>query len=261
MRGVEPLKVEAIPLNLPEIGEGDDIARMIVDSIDVRDGDVIAICSTIISKAEGRLRKVEEIEPTEEAVELAEKLGKTPEFVQAVLDESSEIFFTAPFILTRARCGNICVNAGVDNSNVREGYLLLLPENPDRSAERIRRRILELTGKRVGVVITDTNGRPFRKGVVGFAIGSSGIEVLKDWRGERDLYGRELEVTVECVADEIAAFANLLMGEGGDGVPAVVLRGLDVLGEGSISDLYRSEEEDVIAGRIKEREQTNTSER
>ncbi len=245
--------MEAIPLKLPEIREGDDIARLIVDSIEIQDGDVVAICSTVVSKAEGRLRKIEEITPGEEALKLAEMLDKSPEFVQAVLDESIEIFFTSPFMLTRAKCGNICVNAGIDNSNVREGYLLLLPENPDRSAEKIRERIQELTGRRVGVIVTDTNGRPFRKGVVGFAIGSSGIEVLKDWRGEKDIYGRELEVTVECVADELAAFANLLMGEGGGGVPVVIIRGLDVLGEGSISDVYRAENEDVIAGRIRDR--------
>ncbi len=251
------MKVEAIPLRLPEIGEGDDIAGLIAESIELQDGDVVAICSTVISKAEGRLRRIEEITPSDEAVKIAEKLDKPPEFVQAVLDESSEIFFTTPFILTRAKCGNICVNAGIDSSNVKEGYLLLLPENPDRSADRIRRRIQELTGKRVGMVITDTNGRPFRRGVVGFAIGSSGVEALKDWRGEKDLYGRELEVTVECVADEIAAFANLLMGEAGGGVPVVIFRGLDVLGDGSISEVYRPEEEDVIAGRIREEEQTN----
>jgi len=247
------LKVEAIPLKLPEIAEGDDIARLIVESIELEDGDIIAICSTVISKAEGRLRKIEAVKPTEEAIKLAKELGKQPEFVQVVLEESDEVFFTTPFILTRAKCGNICVNAGVDNSNVREGYLLLLPENPDKSAEKIRKRILELTGKRTGIIITDTNGRPFRKGVVGFAIGSSGVEVLKDWRGEKDLYGRALEVTVECIADEIAAFANLLMGEGGGGIPAVVIRGLKVLGNGKISDVYRSEEEDVIAGRIRGR--------
>jgi coenzyme F420-0:L-glutamate ligase/coenzyme F420-1:gamma-L-glutamate ligase len=245
--------VEAIPLKLPEIAEGDDIARLIVESIELEDGDIIAICSTVISKAEGRLRKIEAVKPTEEAIKLAKELGKQPEFVQVVLEESDEVFFTTPFILTRAKCGNICVNAGVDNSNVREGYLLLLPENPDKSAEKIRKRILELTGKRTGIIITDTNGRPFRKGVVGFAIGSSGVEVLKDWRGEKDLYGRALEVTVECIADEIAAFANLLMGEGGGGIPAVVIRGLKVLGNGKISDVYRSEEEDVIAGRIRGR--------
>lgn len=247
------MKVEAIPLKLPEIAEGDDIARLIVESIELEDGDIIAICSTVISKAEGRLRKIEAVKPTEEAIKLAKELGKQPEFVQVVLEESDEVFFTTPFILTRAKCGNICVNAGVDNSNVREGYLLLLPENPDKSAEKIRKRILELTGKRTGIIITDTNGRPFRKGVVGFAIGSSGVEVLKDWRGEKDLYGRALEVTVECIADEIAAFANLLMGEGGGGIPAVVIRGLKVLGNGKISDVYRSEEEDVIAGRIRGR--------
>ncbi len=129
---------------------------------------------------------------------------------------------------------------------MEKGYVLLPPKDPDGSAKKIRDRIREITGKDVGVIITDTNGRCFRRGVVGFAIGVSGVQSMKDWIGKEDLYGNELEVTVECVADEIAAFANLLMGEGGDGIPAVVFRGLSVLGEGSASEIYRDEEEDVI---------------
>ncbi len=241
------MKVEAFPVRgLPLIKEGDDIAELIADRVELRDGDVVVICSTIVSKAEGRVKRLEEFRPSKKAVEIAEKIGKQPEFVQAVLDESEEILLDFPFLLVKAKFGNVCVNAGIDASNVEEGKIILPPVNPDDSARRLKERLKELTGKNVGVIITDTNGRCFRKGVVGFAIGIAGVMAMKDWIGQKDLYGRELEVTVECVADEIAAFANLLMGEGGDGIPAVVVRGLNVSGEGSMVEVYRGEEEDVI---------------
>ncbi len=240
------MKVEAIPIKLPLIREGDDIAKMVAERIELESGDVVVVCSTIVSKAEGRVRDLNEFKPSEMAIELSKNLSKPPEFVQAVIEESEEILLREPFLLVKAKFGNICVNAGIDASNVEEGKIILPPLNPDESAERLRRRLTEITGKEVGVVITDTNGRCFRKGVIGVAIGISGITAMKDWVGEKDLYGRELEVTVECIADEIAAFANLLMGEGGDGIPVVIIRGLDVLGKGSIDDVYRSEEEDVI---------------
>lgn len=231
---------------VPEVKEGDDLAEIFANLFNFEDGDILAVCSTVISKSEGRLIRLDEIKPSEKALELAEKHGKDPRFIQAVIDESEEILIEYPILLTKAKFGNVCVNAGIDNSNVREGYILLPPKNPDRSAKVLRERIRELTGKDVGVIITDTNGRCFRRGVVGFSIGVSGVRAMRDWRGEKDLYGKELEVTVECVADEIAAFANLVMGEGGDGIPAVVFRGLDLIGEGSMEDIYRTEEEDVI---------------
>nr|7ULD_A Chain A, Coenzyme F420:L-glutamate ligase [Archaeoglobus fulgidus DSM 4304]7ULE_A Chain A, Coenzyme F420:L-glutamate ligase [Archaeoglobus fulgidus DSM 4304]7ULF_A Chain A, Coenzyme F420:L-glutamate ligase [Archaeoglobus fulgidus DSM 4304] len=241
------MRVEVFPVEgLPLIKEGDDLAELISSRVRFEDGDVLVVCSTVISKAEGRIRRLEEFNPSERAKEIAARIGKPAEFVQAVLEESEEVLLDFPFLLVKAKFGNVCVNAGIDASNVEEGSLLLPPLDPDGSAEKLRRRILELTGKRVGVIITDTNGRCFRRGVVGFAIGISGVKAMKDWIGRKDLYGRELEVTVECVADEIAAFANLLMGEGGDGIPAVVVRGLNVAGEGSMEEIYRSEEEDVI---------------
>ncbi|WP_202319233.1 coenzyme F420-0:L-glutamate ligase [Archaeoglobus neptunius] len=239
--------VEIIPVRgLPIIKEGDDIAEMIADKVDLADGDVVVVCSTVVSKAEGRVRELSSYNPSEKALILSRKLGKPPEFIQAVIEESHEILLDFPFLLVKAKFGNVCVNAGIDGSNIDEGRIILPPTKPDESAKRLRDRIKELTGKSVGVVITDTNGRCFRRGVVGFAIGVAGIKAMRDWVGEKDLYGRELEVTVECVADEIAAFANLLMGEGGDGIPVVVIRGLDVLGEGSMEEIYRPEEEDVI---------------
>ena len=236
---------------VPEIREGDDIGKILSNLFKFESGDVLALCSTVVSKAEGRIRRLEDYEPSEKALEIARRIGKDPRFVQAVLEESEEVLIEEPFLLVKAKFGNVCVNAGIDQSNVKKGYILLPPEDPDKSADAIRKRIFEETGKDVGVVITDTNGRCFRRGVVGFAIGSSGVEVLRDWRGKTDLYGNVLEVTVECVVDEIAAFANLLMGEGSDATPAVVFRGLKVGGDGRVKDVYRSEEEDVISRRIK----------
>ncbi len=240
------MKVEIYPVKLPLIKPGDDLAKMIADSFKLIDGDIVAICSTVVSKSEGRIANLEDYEPSNEAKRIAERLKLEPEFVQAVLDESEEVLIEYPFLLVKAKFGNVCVNAGIDRSNVEKGKILLPPKDPDGSAESIRRRLEELTGKRVGVVITDTNGRCFRRGVVGFAIGVSGIKAMRDWREKRDLYGNKLEKTVECVADEIAAFANLIMGEGDWGIPVVVFRGLDVLGEGNMGEVYRSEEEDII---------------
>ncbi len=238
--------------NVPEIRKGDDLAEIFTQNFSFENGDVIAVCSTVVSKAEGRIVKVDEITPSNEAIRISRILQKDPRIIQAVLDESNEIILEKPFLLVRAKFGNICINAGIDTSNIEPGYILLPPENPDKSAEEIRKGVENITGKKVGVVITDTNGRCFRKGVVGFAIGVSGIQVMKDWRKMKDLYGKELEITVECIADEIAGFANLIMGEGDYGIPAVVFRGLEVGGEGSMNEIYRNESEDVIRGIIKE---------
>jgi len=239
-------KLEIIPVKgLPLVKEGDNIAKLIAERVEVKDGDVIAICSTIVSKSEGRVRNLSDYKCSPLAIELSKKISKPPEFVQAVIEESEEILIKEPFLLVKAKYGNICINAGIDTSNVEDGKIILPPVDPDRSAERIRKEFEKL-GKKVGVIITDTNGRCFRKGVVGVAMGISGVSAMRDWRGKTDLYGKKLEVTVECIADEIAAFANLLMGEAGDGIPAVIFRGLKVLGEGSAKEIYRREEEDVI---------------
>lgn len=232
-------------LGLPIIKEGDDIAKLIAERAEVQDGDIVVICSTIVSKSEGRVRNLSDYKPSALAMELSKKVSKPPEFVQAVIEESEEILIREPFLLVKAKYGNICVNAGIDASNIEEGKILLPLLDPDKSAEKIRKGF-ERLGKKVGVIITDTNGRCFRKGVVGVAIGISGVCAMRDWRGERDLYGNVLQVTVECVADEIAAFANLIMGEAGDGIPAVIIRGLKLMGNGSSREIIRGEEEDVI---------------
>lgn len=247
------MKVEAIVVKgIPLIKPGDDIASIISSLFEFEDGDIVAICSTIVSKAEGRIRDLADYKPSKKAMEIAERLGYKAEFVQAVLEESEEILLDYPFLLVKAKFGNICVNAGIDRSNVEQGKILLPPENPDKSAEKIRKKLEEITGKMIGVIITDTNGRCFRKGVTGFAIGISGVKALREWIGKKDLYGNVLDVTVECVADEIAAFANLLMGEGSDATPVVVFRGLKhLLGEGSMDKIYRKDDEDIIRKHLK----------
>jgi coenzyme F420-0:L-glutamate ligase/coenzyme F420-1:gamma-L-glutamate ligase len=231
--------------DLPSIGEGDDLAAMIEDRFTLRNGDVVCIASTVVSKSEGRLRKLEEYSPSPQAKEIAGELDKDPRFVQAVLEESEEVLIDRPFLLVATSFGHIGVNAGIDQSNVGQGRILLLPIDPRASADRIRGGL----EKDCAVIVTDTCGRPFRCGVAGVAIGWSGIAPLRDWRGKRDLEGRELEITLEAIVDEIAGMANFLMGEGGDGIPVVVVRGLEYPKSGGRA--FRPKDLDVIRDRLK----------
>jgi coenzyme F420-0:L-glutamate ligase / coenzyme F420-1:gamma-L-glutamate ligase len=173
-------------------------------------------------------------------MKMAPSLGKDPRFVQAALDESEEVLIEKPFLLVATKFGHIGINAGIDQSNVGEDRILLLPVNPMISADKIRKKL----SKECAVIITDTCGRPFRCGVAGVAIVWSGIGALRDWRGERDIHGKTLEITLEAVVDEVAGMANMLMGEAGDGTPAAVLRGLDYSKFGG--KLFMPESLDVI---------------
>jgi coenzyme F420-0:L-glutamate ligase / coenzyme F420-1:gamma-L-glutamate ligase len=207
---------------LPVIKEGDDIASLIESLFELQDGDVLCIASTVVAKSEGRFRELKDYEPSARAKKIAETLGKDPRFVQAILDESDEVLLDKPFLLVAAKFGHIGINAGIDQSNVGGDRILLLPENPMASADKIRKKL----SKKCAVIITDSCGRPFRCGVTGVAVGWSGIGPLRDWRGEKDIHGRVLEITLEAVVDEITGMANMLMGEAGDGTPAAILRGL-----------------------------------
>ena len=230
---------------LPVIKEGDDVASLIKSLFEFQDGDVLCLASTIVAKSEGRFRDLESYEPSGRASEIAKHIGKDPRFVQAVLDESVEVLLDRPFLLVVTRFGHIGVNAGIDQSNVGDERILLLPENPCRSAEGLRASL----GRDCAVIITDTCGRPFRTGVAGVAVGWAGIAALRDWRGECDMHGKVLEITLEAIVDEIAAAANLLMGEAGDGTPAVVFRGLKYPCSGG--NVFMAEEMDVIRPRLK----------
>ncbi|MDD4652302.1 MAG: coenzyme F420-0:L-glutamate ligase [Methanothrix sp.] len=231
---------------LPIIKQGDDIASLVKSLFDFQDGDVLCLASTIVAKSEGRFRNLENYHPCDRAEAVARSTGKDPRFVQAVLDESADVLLDEPFLLVRTRFGHVGVNAGIDQSNVGDDRILLLPQDPSASAERLRARL----EKDCAVIITDTCGRPFRSGVAGVAIGWAGIAALRDWRGECDLHGKVLEITLEAIVDEIAAMANLLMGEAGDGTPAVVFRGLKYPRSGEDS-VFMPEEKDVIRPHLK----------
>ncbi|ELZ11458.1 coenzyme F420-0:L-glutamate ligase [Natrialba aegyptia] len=240
--------------DLPEIRPGDDIADLVADRAGdtLAEGDVLTVASTIVSKAEGRTADLDDYPVSGRANELAERIGdltgeeKDPRFAQAVLEESTELLIDAPFLLTETRFGHICVNAGIDRSNVPGHDLLLLPERPSESAARIRDGLEERGYEDVAVIVTDTCGRPFRHGQRGVAIGWDGLPASRDWRGERDRDGRELGVTVQSVVDELAAAANLVTGEGAGGTPAVVVSDWAFGDLDGSDELFRSVEDDLI---------------
>ena len=233
---------------LRSIREGDDLAAMIRERFPIWDGDVVCIASTVVSKAEGRSRILEDYAPSARAASIAEGIDKDPRFVEAVLEESQEVLIESPFLLVATKFGHVGVNAGIDRSNVGQGKILLLPEDPMASADRIRRGL----GGDAAVIVTDTCGRSFRCGVAGVAIGWSGIGALRDWRGEMDLEGRVLEITLEAIVDEIAGMADLLMGEGGDATPVVIVRGLFYPRSGG--EIFRPRKLDVIRERLLDRD-------
>lgn len=230
---------------MPFVKKGDDIASLVQNLFELEDGDILCIASTIVAKSEGRFRDLGDFMPGPKAEEVAKVVGKDPRFVQAVLDQSADVLVEDPFLLVVTKFGHICINAGIDQSNVGSGKILLLPEDPCASADKIR----SCLKKDCAVVITDTCGRPFRCGVAGVAVGWSGIAALKDWRGRCDIHGKALEITLESIADEVAATANMLMGEAGDGTPVVVIRGLNYPRSGG--SLFRPEKLDVIRRLLK----------
>ncbi|MDX1413662.1 MAG: coenzyme F420-0:L-glutamate ligase [Candidatus Promineifilaceae bacterium] len=243
------LSLTAVP-GVPMVNPGHDVPALIMDALDrarlkPNSGDVLVIAQKIISKAEGRFVALDSIVPSSEAQRIAEKTAKDPRLVELILRESEEISRMGPGVLiVRHRLGFTSANAGIDRSNVAqlgdEETVLLLPSNPDEAAEQIRNRIRERLNIHVGIVIADSHGRPFRLGTVGVAIGAAGIPALWDRRGELDLYGYALQHTDVGVADEIAAAAGLLMGQGAEGTPVVLIRGLKLPpANGRAADLVR----------------------
>lgn len=249
------LTLTAVP-HIPHVEPDDNLAELILHAlaqadVTLADGDVLAIAQKIVSKAEGRLVRLADVQPSARAVEVAAQTDKDPRVVELILQESEEISrMRRGVLIVRHRLGFTSANAGIDRSNVAQDgadeTVLLLPHDPDASAAQLREAIEAKLGVQVGVVITDSHGRPFRMGTVGVAIGVAGIPALWDRRGEPDLYGYPLQHTDISVADEIAAAAGLLMGQAAEGMPVVLVRGLKLpIVAGKATDLVRPKEMDL----------------
>ncbi len=241
---------------VPLVTPGDDIAALILSAaatsgVEFRDGDILAVCQKIVSKSEGRIVRLAEVTPSPDAVALAEATAKEPAIVELILRESRRIVRSRPgLIIAEHNSGHILANAGIDRSNLspEQGEVaLLLPEDPDASARAIRAALERETGRRLGVVITDSAGRPWRTGTQGLALGIAGPPAYRDLRGGEDLFGRTLEATLPAMADAIAAAAVLLMGETTEATPVSLLRGLDwAPSEQTGADTRRAMQEDLF---------------
>ncbi|PYM19791.1 MAG: coenzyme F420-0:L-glutamate ligase [Candidatus Rokuibacteriota bacterium] len=227
-----PRRYEVIAVEgLPEVRPGDDVSRLIVEAAERQDTaiverDVLVVGQKIVSKAEGRLVRLDDVTPSPVSVSLAAGIGRDPRLVEVVLRESRRIVrMDKTVLITETHHGWVCANAGVDQSNVDADWVALLPEDPDRSARDIRDRVRALTGADVAVIIADTFGRPWREGLTNIAIGLAGLAPLRSYLGERDPAGRPLQATVLALADEVAGAAELVMGKL-DRIPVAILRGL-----------------------------------
>jgi coenzyme F420-0:L-glutamate ligase/coenzyme F420-1:gamma-L-glutamate ligase len=230
---------------LPEIAEGDELGGLIAEAAEVEPGDVVVVSQKVVSKAEGRIVRLDDVEASGRARELA--ANHDPRQLEVILRESARVVRArAPLVIAETRHGFVCASAGVDASNASEpDTLVLLPLDPDASAAAIRRALRERTGHDVGVIVSDSFGRPWRNGIVDVAIGVAGLRPLDDWRGRVDANGYELRATVVAVADEIAAAAELVRGKT-SGVPVAIVRGLDVAGEGTAQELVMPPARDMF---------------
>jgi coenzyme F420-0:L-glutamate ligase / coenzyme F420-1:gamma-L-glutamate ligase len=245
--------VGIIPLTgLPEVAPGDDLAALIVEAagrqgLAFTEGDVLVVAQKVVSKAEGRIVGLDSVAPSERASRWAAEYQKDPRVIELVLRESSGIVrMERGVIVARTRHGFVCANAGVDVSNTREGTALLLPEDPDTSARKLQEHLARAFGCHVGVIVSDTFGRPWREGLVNVALGVAGMEPLADYRGQRDAHGKIMQATIIALADELAAAAGLVMGKL-DRVPVAIVQGIAIKkGSGSGRDLIRAAERDLF---------------
>lgn len=245
--------------SFPLIKPGDNLIEIIADQviaqgISPQKGDIFILAQKIISKSEGRLVNLNDIQPSEEALKIAGVTEKDPRFVEAVLSESKKVLrMRYNTLIVEHKLGFICANAGIDHSNVHgewgeeADWILLLPENPDQSAELLRQGLQKKFGCPLGVLIIDSHGRAWRNGTVGVTIGLAGMPALVDLRGNEDLFGFKLKITQVGAADELAAGASLLMGQAKEGTPVVIARGFPyALREGNLQELIRPEELDLF---------------
>jgi coenzyme F420-0:L-glutamate ligase/coenzyme F420-1:gamma-L-glutamate ligase len=240
--------ISVIPVEgLPEIEAGADLGALIAAAAALEDGDVLVVAQKVVSKAEGRVVRLADVEPSAQALELA--ADEDPRHIEVILRETARIVRSRPpLVISETRHGFVCASAGVDSSNAPErDVLVLLPVDPDASAARLRERLHELTGRTVGVIVSDSFGRPFRQGTTDVAIGVAGIRPLLDLRGTTDAVGYELQSTQIAVADEIAGAAELVRPKAG-AIPAAIVRGLALGGEGTASELVMPADRDLFRG-------------
>ncbi|MGQ9788645.1 MAG: coenzyme F420-0:L-glutamate ligase [Candidatus Hadarchaeaceae archaeon] len=224
--------MEVLGLNLPLVEPGDDLPSMILKAADqiggLREGDIVVVSSKAVAAAEGRIKELSKIRPSLRAKRIAAKSGQPPELVELILREADRIIKICSGAILTIKRGIVCANAGVDLSNVPEGKAILLPQNPEKSAQRLWLTMMSESGARIGVVISDSVVHPLRLGTLGQAIATAGIEPVIDCRGKVDLYGKPLKITYRAVADQLASAAQLVMGEAGERVPAAVVRGAEI---------------------------------
>ena len=238
------------------IEPGQDVSAEIIkaleqESIEVEDGDIFAVAQKIISKSENRYLDISNIKPSKKANELSKQINKDPKFIQAILNESKQVVkYRMGVLIVEHKLGFIHANAGIDRSNIdqKQDIVLLLPKDPDESAKKLSTALTKHYKKNISVIVTDTMGRPFRNGIVGFAIGSHNIECIVDERGNYDLFGNMLKVTQIGIADELAAAASLLMGQAAQKKPVVIIKGYKFQPnkKSKASELIRSESEDLF---------------
>jgi coenzyme F420-0:L-glutamate ligase/coenzyme F420-1:gamma-L-glutamate ligase len=239
--------IQLLPVHgLPEIRPGDDLAALIAGAATLEDDDVVVVAQKVVSKAEGRIVRIDDYTASEKARELAGD-ERDPREVEVILREAKRIIRErGPLVITETQHGFICASAGVDHSNASEaGTLILLPVDPDASARTLRDRLLELTGRTVGLIVTDSFGRPFRQGTTDVAIGVAGFEPILDLRGTTDRIGYELRASRVAIADEIAGAADLARGKA-EGVPVVIVRGLQLTGDGTGREIVIEPELDLF---------------
>jgi len=220
--------MNVLGVSMPLVKPGDNLPEMITKAVKqvdgLQDGDVVVVSSKVVAMAQGRVRELAKIRPSARARRIAAKSGQAPEFVELVLREASQILSVSKGVILTIRDGLICANAGADISNAPPGHAVLMPSKPDRAAEELKRALVEKSGAKIGVIIADSNVKPLRLGTIGQAIGVAGIEPVADCRGQPDLYGKPLQITLRAIADQLATAAQIVMGEGDERMPVAVVR-------------------------------------
>lgn len=248
------MRFVALP-DIPMIQPGDDLVEILLQSLqkaqlELQDGDVLVLAQKIVSKTEGRRVNLVDVAPGPEAESLAVETGKDPRLLELILGESRKVVRKRPgLVITEHNLGFISANAGIDHSNVQgsDDWVLLLPEDPSASSDRLREGLEQATGAKIGVLVIDSHGRAWRNGTVGITIGLSGVPGVVDRRGEIDLFGYEIRATIVGAADELAAGASLLMGQVDEATPAVLVRGFPYpLREGTLQEMLRDEVQDMF---------------